>query len=98
MRLKGQLAGLAALRANSVIHLAGSIALTAICLAGVTAGLAALGLIGEALFCIELLLAGSENEFLSAFFTGQCLVSVHEIPLFPITNGFSPAPVWYRTI
>ena len=97
MRLKGQLAGLAALRANSVIHLAGS-SVTAISLAGITAGLAALGLIGEALFCIELLLAGSENEFLSAFFTGQCLVSVHEIPLFPITNGFSPAPVWYRTI
>ena len=37
-------------------------------LAGVTAGLAALGLILEAALSIELLLTGGENELLAAFF------------------------------
>jgi len=37
-------------------------------LACVTAGLAALGLVLEAALCIELLLTGSENEFVTAFF------------------------------
>ena len=37
-------------------------------LAGITAGLAALGLVLEALLRIELLLAGGENEFIPALF------------------------------
>ena len=37
-------------------------------LASVTASLAALGLVLEAALCIELLLTGSENEFVTAFF------------------------------
>ncbi len=37
-------------------------------LAGVTAGLAALGLILETLLRIKLLLAGGENEFIAALF------------------------------
>ncbi len=81
MRLEGQLAGLAALRADRVIHLAGSSIAAGSGLARIAAGLAALGLIGEALLGVELLLAGSKNKFLSAFLTGESLVSVHEIPL-----------------
>ena len=37
-------------------------------LAGVTAGLAALGLVLEAALSVELLLAGGENEFVAALF------------------------------
>ena len=37
-------------------------------LAGVAAGLAALGLILEAALCVEFLLAGGENEFVAALF------------------------------
>ena len=57
--LEGNLAGLAALGAHGVEHLtafAGGLA-TAL-LTGVTAGLAALGLILEAVLSVELLLAG----------------------------------------
>ena len=37
-------------------------------LAGIAAGLAALGLILEAALCVKLLLAGGENEFVAALF------------------------------
>ena len=37
-------------------------------LAGITAGLAALGLILEAALCVELLLTGGENELFTALF------------------------------
>ena len=79
--LKGHLAGLAALGAHSVIHLAGSTVGTGDAFAGIAAGFAALGLIGEALLGVKLLLTGGENEFLSAILADQGLVSVHEIPL-----------------
>ena len=46
-------------------------------LAGVTAGLAALGLVLEAALCVELLLTGSENEFVAALFANSSLVFVH---------------------
>ena len=46
-------------------------------LAGVAAGLAALGLILEATLSIELLLAGGEYELLSAFLAHKGLVFVH---------------------
>ncbi len=37
-------------------------------LASVTAGLAALGLVLEAALCVELLLTGGKNKFLTTFF------------------------------
>ena len=46
-------------------------------LAGITAGLASLGLIHKALGSIKFLLAGSENEFFAAFFADESLVFVH---------------------
>ena len=46
-------------------------------LAGVTAGLAALGLVLEAALRIELLLTGGENELFAALFAYQGLVFVH---------------------
>jgi hypothetical protein len=80
--LKGNLAGLTALGANSVEHLAGrSSTLTALCLAGIAAIAASLGLVGEALLCVELLISGGENEFASAILADNGLVSVHGIPL-----------------
>lgn len=43
----------------------------------VAASFASLGLILEAFFSIEFLLAGCENEFCSAIFAFQCFVLVH---------------------
>ena len=78
--LKGHFAGLAALSAHGVKHLTGGVVVGAgDAFAGITAGFAALGLIGEAFLSIELLLTGGENEFLSAILADQGLVSVHEI-------------------
>ena len=64
--LKGDLAGLAALGADSVEHGAGGGA--GLTLAGIAAALAALGFVGEAFFSIELLLTGGEHELLAALF------------------------------
>ena len=50
-------------------------------LAGIAAGLAALGLVLEAALSVELLLTGSEGELVAALFTGQNLVFVHGISL-----------------
>ena len=58
--------------------------LTALCLAGVAAITASLGLVLEALLGVELLLAGGENEFASAILADNGLVSVH-----CITSSFS---------
>jgi hypothetical protein len=81
-RLEGNLAGLAALSANSLEHLASrSSALTTLCLASVAAIAASLGLVGEALLSVELLISGGENEFASAILADNGLVSVHVIPL-----------------
>jgi hypothetical protein len=79
--LEGDLAGLAALSADSFEHLAGGRVGAGHTLAGITAGLATLGLVGEAFLSVELLLTGGENEFLSAILADQGLVSVHGIPL-----------------
>ena len=76
-RLEGNLAGLAAVGADSVEHLARR---AGDAFAGIAAGFAALGLVGEALLGVKLLLTGGENEFLSAILADQGLVSVHEIP------------------
>ena len=80
VRLEGNLALLAAVGAGSVEHLAGG-SLAALSLAGVAAITASLGLVGEALLGVELLLAGGENEFASAILADNGLVSVHCIPL-----------------
>ena len=63
--LEGNLCLAAAACAGSGEELTGA---TAGVLTGVTAGLAALGLILEATLCVEFLLAGSENEFVAALF------------------------------
>ena len=86
VRLERNLALLAALGTNCVEQLAGS-SLTAASLTGVAAITASLGLVGEALLGVELLLAGGENEFASAILADNGLVSVHVIPL-PYSRGF----------
>jgi hypothetical protein len=82
VRLEGNLAGLHAVTANGIKHLASrSSTLTTLCLASVTAIAASLGLVGEALLGVELLVSGGENEFASAILADNGLVSVHVIPL-----------------
>ena len=63
--LEGNLSLTAATGAGSSEELTGA---TAGVLASVTAGLAALGLVLEATLSVELLLTGSENEFVAALF------------------------------
>jgi len=76
--LEGDFAGLAAACAGRVIHLTVAAAAAGrALLAGCTAILAALGLIGETLFRVEFLLVGSKGEFLSAIFADDGLVAVH---------------------
>ena len=50
---------------------------TASVLAGVTAGLAALGLVYETLLSVELLLTGGKDELIAALFAYSSLVLVH---------------------
>ena len=65
--LEGNLASLAASCADSVEHLTlAAVAACAAVLAGVTAGLAALGLVLKAARCVELLLTSSPNKLLAA--------------------------------
>jgi len=78
--LKGDFAGLSALGANGVEHLA-STASTDVPLAGVAAGLATLGLIRETLLRKELLFSGGKSEFLTAVLANDSFVLKHEIPL-----------------
>ena len=73
-RLEGNLAGLAAAGAGSVEHLALAAGRV---LAGITAGLAALGLVLETTAGVELLLAGGPNELLAAILAYQSLVFEH---------------------
>jgi hypothetical protein len=83
--LKGNLAGLPALGADSVEHLAG-----ASCVAGLLACIpaitAALRLVLKALFSIELLFPGSEHEFFPTVLANECFVSVHELPRYIIID------------
>ena len=81
MRLEGNLTRSTALGANGVIHLTRA-AFAAVGLAVCKASLASLGLVGEALFCEKLLLAGSKGEFLSAILADQYFVAVHCLPSF----------------
>jgi hypothetical protein len=85
--LERNLGSLAAVSANSFKHLSGS--LTCI-LASIATGLASLGLILEALFSIEFLLACSENEIVSAVLALQCDVLIHcVLPHFKIIDMFT---------
>jgi hypothetical protein len=68
------LAFLTAVCTNSREHL--SCALCTV-LAGITACLASLGLVLEALLCIEFLLTGGEHEIVAAILALECLVLVH---------------------
>ena len=85
-RLERDLTSFSALRANSIVHLAGGIvAVSAV--AGTTvsgsaftgdpAGLAALRLVRKTFFGEKFLLVGSKGEFLSAIFADDGLVAVH---------------------
>ena len=86
--LEGNLAGLAAFRANCVIHLARrSVTVAAIAgtasgcaLTSDTAGFAALRFVRKAFFGEKFLLVGSKGEFLSAIFADDGLVVVHLLP------------------
>ena len=62
--LEGDLAVLAALGANCIVH--DALGTSSDTLAGCTAGSAALGLVLEAALCVELLLTGGEDELLAA--------------------------------
>ena len=76
--LEGDFAGLAAACAGRVIHLTVAAAAAGrALLAGCTAILAALGLIGETLFRVEFLLAGGEGEAGSAIFADDGFVAEH---------------------
>jgi len=75
LRLKRNSGLAAAGSAGSSEELAGT---AGVVLARVTAGLAALGLILEALFRIEFLLTGSENELCAALFALQRFVFEHD--------------------
>ena len=73
-RIEGHFAGLAALGADGIEHLAIASGRS---LAGVTAFFASLGFVLETLFRIELLLTGGEHEILAALLALQCLVLIH---------------------
>ena len=95
-RIEGNLALLTAISANSVKHLS---ATTSRVLSDVAACLASLGLVLEALLCIELLLTGSEHEVVAAILAFQRFVLKHfplpfwikKINLPP--DGFQPTPL-----
>ena len=74
--LEGHLGGLAAVRADGVVHFAGS-AVVAGCLVGLTALTAAGGLVLETLFSVEFLFASSKHEFIAAVTAHQRFVLIH---------------------
>ena len=78
LRLEGNLGGFAAFGTDRVIHNTRSAGSRAIGLAGLTAGLAAGGLVLEALFGVEFLLTGGEHKFLATVFAYQRFVFVHD--------------------
>jgi hypothetical protein len=69
---------------NAAAAIAGSFehfALTAAGFTKIAARFATLGLILEALLCIEFLFACSESKFLSAVLTNECFVLIHLVSL-----------------
>ena len=77
-RLEGNLSGLSAFGADGIMHLARTAGSTA-GFTGLTASLAAGGLILESLFGIEFLFTGSENELSATVFAYQRFVFVHDL-------------------
>jgi hypothetical protein len=75
--LERNLAGLAAACAGCIVHLTVAAATGRALLASRTAGLAALGFIGETLLGVEFLLAGGEGEAGSAIFADDGFVAEH---------------------
>ena len=75
LRLEGNSCDSAANRASSLKELSLTSACVLLCVA---ASLTSLRLVLEALFCIELLLAGCENEICAAILALECLVCVHK--------------------
>ena len=93
--LEGNLRLAAAVGANSgevLLGASGSV------LSGVAAGLAALGLILEASLSVEFLLAGGENEFISALFANQCLVFVHCLFFLTFDKNLLPRGAYMRSV
>jgi hypothetical protein len=86
-RIEGNLALLTAISANGVKHLS---ATTSSVLSDVAAGLASLGLVLEALLCIELLLTCGEYEVVAAFLALQSLVLVHVVSFLALNRFFCP--------
>ena len=74
---EGNLSGLAAVSADGIVHLTGSAGSGTGGLAGLTARLAAGGLILEALLSVEFLFTGGEHKFSATVFAYQRLVFVH---------------------
>jgi len=74
---EGNLSGLSALGTDRVVHHARSAGSGAIGLAGLTAGLAAGGLVLESFLGIEFLFTGSENELSATVLAYQRFVFVH---------------------
>ena len=75
LRLKRNLSGLSAFRADSVKHLTRGTGTAG--LAGLTAGLATGGLVLESFFGIEFLFTSGENELSATVFAYQRFVFVH---------------------
>jgi len=98
-RIEGHFASFSAVSADSIKHLSGASRSGLACIA---AGFASLGLVLEALLCIEFLLTGGEHEIIAAFFALQCLVLIHlcftslefVLPL----DGFQPTPLCKPTL
>jgi hypothetical protein len=75
--LEGDLAGLSALGADSVIHLTLATTFAAVVLPGVAALLAALRLVLETTLSVEFLFTGGKDELFAAVFAHECFVFVH---------------------
>jgi hypothetical protein len=84
LRLKRNLSLAAASSASCSEELTGAAGSV---LAGVTAGLAALGLVLETTLSVEFLLTGGKSKLVAALFAYQDLVFVHRI--FPLFDSLS---------
>ena len=73
-RIEGNLAFLTAVSTDGGEHLARTLRTV---LASITACLATLGLVLEALLSVEFLLTGGEHEIVAAILALQCLVLIH---------------------
>jgi hypothetical protein len=88
-RLEGNLSGLSAFGADGIMHLART-AGSAAGLPGLTAGLAAGGLVLESLFGVEFLFTGGENELSTTVLAYQRFVFVHDQATPKMLIGDSP--------